>query len=79
MMKGLALVLIFILPLAIIASAESPKVPFPKILWAFWDNGLDNVGLFTKLCVNNMIHYANKSNWEFRFLTKENATKYISK
>lgn len=46
------------------ASPPSPAykfVPFPKILWTSWDSGLDNVKIFTKLCINNMNHFSKQS------------------
>jgi hypothetical protein len=33
-------------------------VPFPKIIWTSWDSGLDKVHIFTKLCLNNINHFA---------------------
>jgi hypothetical protein len=36
---------------------------FPKILWAYWDSGLSQAPLSTKLCYQNMAHFANQSGW----------------
>jgi hypothetical protein len=44
-------------------------VPFPKIIWTSWDTGLDNAMTFTKLCLNNMNHFAKQSGFELRFVT----------
>lgn len=51
--------------------------PFPKKLWTYYDRGLKGYK-WTTFCVNNMIHYARESGWEFNFLTDENYTKAFS-
>jgi hypothetical protein len=56
------------------SSAEYFK-PFPKKLWTYYDTGLKGKYRWTTLCVNNMIHYAQESGWEFNFITDENYTK----
>ena len=50
-------------------SSAEKFVPFPKIIWTSWDSGLDTVKIFTKLCINNMNHFAKLSGFEFRFVT----------
>ncbi len=50
----------------------------PKILWTFWDTGFDSARLFTRMCINNMAYYSNISGWQFRFLSNQNYTNYIS-
>ena len=57
-MKNLPFLLVVILPIAILTSQEKQNFPIPKVLWTYWDDGLNNAGLFTKLCINNMIHYS---------------------
>lgn len=36
---------------------------FPKILWIFWNEDLEHAHFFTRMCINNMHHYAKESNW----------------
>lgn len=73
------LIIVFIMLIELDIVTSSSDESFPKILWTYWDSGLKNVNIFTKLCVNNMIHYTKESNWEFKFLTKNNYTNYLSK
>jgi len=64
---------------------QSPPTPqsefkeFPKILWTYWDKGLDNAKLWTKLCLNNLRHFSQMSGFELRFLTDQNYTNYLSR
>ena len=58
MLNNLTFLLVAFLPIAILASQEKQNFPIPKVLWTYWDDGLNNAGLFTKLCINNMIHYS---------------------
>ena len=34
--------------------------------------------MFSKLCINNMRHYTRESGWDFRFMSLENVTDYLS-
>jgi hypothetical protein len=36
---------------------------FPKILWTYWSSDLRNAPIFTIICINNLIHYAEVSGW----------------
>lgn len=72
--------LIILFNILLLATASNSTFNgIPKILWTFWDSGLDSASLFTRMCVNNMQYYTNISGWEFKFLSNKNYTQYISK
>jgi hypothetical protein len=51
---------------------------FPKILWTYWDSNLANAPIMTQICINNMIHFAAVSGWEFRLTTSSNLNDFLS-
>jgi len=74
------IVLIFLALLTSITQGQTSSKPayFPRILWTFWDSGYSGMPFFSKLCLNNMAYYAQKSGWELRFLSDANITQFIS-
>lgn len=62
--------------LALASSANETR--FPRLLWTYWDKGFAGMSMITKMCVGNMAHFAKESGWEFRFLTDQNISDYIS-
>lgn len=72
-------IVLIIVALLVPLQASDKFYEIPKILWTFWDSGFDSAKLFTKMCINNMAHYSRISGWEFRFLSNENYTRFLSK
>jgi hypothetical protein len=57
---------------------DDPAKMFPKILWTYWSGDLSTAPIMTQICINNMIHYAAVSGWDFRFVTPSNLTDFLT-
>ena len=49
----------------------------PKIIWSYWDQGLNNAPNFIKLCLLNWKKYC--KGWDIRFLDSKSVYNYLNK
>jgi mannosyltransferase OCH1-like enzyme len=50
---------------------------FPKVIWSYWEQGIEAAPFFTKLCVKNRDRIAEAEGWKHVFLSNSNLNEYI--
>lgn len=49
-----------------------PWTKLPKIIWLFWDKGIEKSTLANKLCVENIKYYGEAAGYEIKMLNNSN-------
>ena len=74
-------IIITIVGLAFIHSTEiqfnATASGFPKVIWSYWEQGIDSVPFFTKLCLANKDQQASTQGWKHIILQRKNLHEYI--
>lgn len=49
----------------------------PKVLWAYWNEDLQNAPLVTRMCVENIQHYLNNTGWKLVIINEHTIPDYV--